>query len=283
MALVGWLAASLVWGGEIPPAGHVDRRIREVDYDPGQVYELTGFYGYEIVIVFSADEAVSHTSAGYADAWDVTSHGHFVTVKPTDRDPDTNLLVFTDRRMYSFSLRAKPPPTEGRIGGAYAADPEQIFVLRFRYPDDEKAAAEAARAQADLQSHLASARSAEERERIRQLANVPAKPINRSYTYQGAHALAPYEAWDDGIFTYFRFYSQQDLPAAFVINEDGSESVANKHFEGDVMVVERVARKFVLRRGHAVVCIWNEGADRYTPEPTTGSTERGGERLLKRR
>lgn len=276
LMLVQAFAAS---AAETPPHGDVDGRIRVVDYDPNQVYQLTGFYGYEIAIFFSSDEKVEKTSAGYADAWDVTAHGDFVVIKPTEKDPATNLLIVTDRRTYSFDLRAKQPAKQ--FAEAYAADPEQIFVLRFRYPDDERAAAESARSRAELQERLAKAKTAEERARLAALVQLPKKPMNRAYFYQGAAAIAPYEAWDDGVFTYLRFFGEQDLPAVFVVNEDGSESVANKHFERDVLVIERVARRFTLRKGKTVACVWNENPDMHTPQSTTGATERGGERLRK--
>jgi len=278
-ALLVLCLISVAWGSETPPPGPTDGRIREVDYDPNQVYQLTGFYGYEIAIFFSRDEKVEKTTAGYADAWDVTEHGDFVVVKPREKDPDTNLLIVTDRHTYTFDLRSKPPGK--RIDGAYAVDPEQIFVLRFRYPDDARAAAEAARARADLQERIAKARSAEERARLVALAQLPQKPVNRAYFYQGSGAIAPYEAWDDGVFTYLRFFAEQDLPSVFVVNEDSTESIANKHFDKDVLVIERVARRFVLRKGKTVACIWNENPDMHTRESTSGSTERGGERLNK--
>lgn len=272
-------AISAGWASEVPTPGDLDGRIRFVDYNPNQVYQLTGFYGYHISIFFAPDEVVEKATAGFPDAWDVTTHGNFVTVKPADKEPATNLLVVTNRRTYNFDMRAKAPGKQ--LGGAYATDAEQIFMLRFRYPDDERAAEQAARARAELQERLANARSAEERARITALAQLPQKPINKAYFYQGTSALAPYEAWDDGVFTYMRFYAEQDLPAVFVVNEDGTESVANKHFEKDVMVVERVAKRFTLRKGKSVACVWNENPDMHTAPANTGATERGGERVIK--
>jgi type IV secretion system protein VirB9 len=267
------------WGSETPSPGDVDTRIRVVDYDPNQVYQLTGFYGYHIAIFFSPDETVLKTTAGYPDAWDVTTHGDFVTVKPIEKDPATNLLVVTNRRKYSFDLRAKA--FSAHPTATYASDSEQIFVLRFRYPADEHAAQDAARSRAELQERLAKARTSEERTALAALAQLPPQPINRAYFYQGSNALAPYEAWDDGVFTYLKFYAQQDLPSAFIVNEDGTESIANKHFDKDVMVIEATAKRFRLRKGKTVVCVWNEGPDLHTPESNSGATERGAERVLK--
>jgi type IV secretion system protein VirB9 len=206
----------------------------------------------------------------------VTNHGSFITVKPRERSPETNFVVVTDRRTYVFDLRAKMPVT-GRPPAAYATDVDQVFLLRFRYPQDERLAQDAARASMDAQSSAEAAR----KRRAGEIAQLPAKPRNTQYFYEGPAALAPYEAWDDGTFTYLRFYAQVDLPTPFVVNEDGSESTANKHFERDVMVIERVARRFVLRKGTTVVCLYNEGPLAQSPQPDTGSTERGGRRVIR--
>ena len=50
-----------------------------------------------------------------------------------------------------------------------------------------------------------------------------------------------------------------ELPAIFVRNEDGSESLLNFSIdEGDV-VIHRLAPKFILRRGRLTGCIVNKG------------------------
>ena len=50
-----------------------------------------------------------------------------------------------------------------------------------------------------------------------------------------------------------------ELPAIFVRNDDGTESLLNFSMdEGDV-ILHRVARRFILRRGHLTGCIVNKG------------------------
>lgn len=278
MMLLGVALLGLARAAEVPRPGPVDHRVRDVNYDPDQVYQITGFFGYHITIAFQRDEVVEKMAAGYADAWDVNSHGWFISVKPREFGPDTSLVVTTNRRMYTFDLRSKMPPRNG-LPGRYAVDPDQIFVLRFRYPREERAAAEAARLQVEAARQVAQARAEDEARRMASMAGKPARPTNHEYFYQGADAIAPYEAWDDGTFTYFRFYAQQDLPAAFIVNADGTESIANKHFDKDVMVVQRVARQMRLRKGNSVVCVFNENREFRTPQPTSGATDDGAERI----
>ncbi|MFX7709184.1 TrbG/VirB9 family P-type conjugative transfer protein, partial [Acinetobacter baumannii] len=48
-------------------------------------------------------------------------------------------------------------------------------------------------------------------------------PKNWSYSVQGSASVTPDAAWDDGKFTYFRFVGTREMPAIFLVNEDGSE------------------------------------------------------------
>lgn len=271
LLFAGAITAGIACATEVPHPGKIDHRVREVDYNPDQVYELTGFYGYHVTITFQRDEVVEKIAAGYAQAWDINQHGWFITVKPRDLAPHTSLVVTTNRRMYAFDLRAKKPPANNNPT-QYALDPQQIFVLRFKYPQEERTLADAARARM-------AAQNLEEERRLAILAGRPPRPSNRAYFYQGSEAIAPYEAWDDGTFTYFRFYAQQDLPSVFVVNDDGTESIANKHFVEDVMVIQRVARQMRLRKGASAVCVYNENPEFRTPQPVSGASEDGAERV----
>jgi type IV secretion system protein VirB9 len=47
----------------------------------------------------------------------------------------------------------------------------------------------------------------------------------------------------------------------FVLNEDGSESLLNFTVEDGEIVVHRVARRFVVRRGRLVGCVVNKAFD----------------------
>lgn len=274
------LYVSVSAAAERPVPGRVDHRVRSVDYHAEQVYAITAFFGYHVTIVFARGERVEKISAGYADAWEIKSYGNYITVQPKDSSPATNLVVTTDLRMYVFDLLAKLP-TANVAAASYARDPDQIFALRFKYPDEERAIADQARANAELARRMAEAVAAEQATRSTVVAQAPAKPRNSRYTYQGTDAIAPYEAWDDGTFTYLRFFAQQDLPTPFVVNDDGTEGTTNKHFDGDVMVIQRVAKHFVLRKGHSVVCIFNDNPAAHTAQPTSGTTEPGAERGVK--
>jgi type IV secretion system protein VirB9 len=66
-------------------------------------------------------------------------------------------------------------------------------------------------------------------------------------------------ASDDGVHTRLRFAANADLPAIFVRNDDDSESLLNFSMDAGDVVIHRVARRFVLRRGIVTGCIVNRG------------------------
>jgi len=112
------------------------------------------------------------------------------------------------------------------------------YVLRFTYPPSPKASGE-----------TSDRALAAESKRVR----------NIDYWYCGEPSLQPIAASDDGVHTRLTFAAKAEQPAIFVLNEDGSESLLNFSMdEGDV-IVHRVARRLILRRGQLAGCVVNKG------------------------
>lgn len=93
--------------------------------------------------------------------------------------------------------------------------------------------------------------------------------------------ILPALVFDDGRFTYFRFPGNRELPAVFHVLGDGSETLVNARMEGDLLVVDRVSRRLMLRAGSAVVGVWNDAFDLDGVPPNGGTTVPGVERALK--
>lgn len=270
LLLVAALCAALgVQAAEVPRPGALDFRVRTTDYNEGQVYRITGFFGFHALVMLGKDEKIEKIGA-FDKGWKIDDLGNKVLISPKVDDADSNLTVVTNRRVYLFDLSVKPFP-KGKYR-SQADDAEQTYALRFRYPEDEARAA-AARAEAERAER-----------RLRDATNAASKkPRNYNYTYMGSDAIRPYEVWDDGTFTYFKFYAQQDLPSVFVVNDDGTESVVNKGMErdGDTLVVQRVGKQFVLRMGNSVTCIYNESPTVFTPSSGTETSSDQVQRVIK--
>jgi type IV secretion system protein VirB9 len=96
-----------------------------------------------------------------------------------------------------------------------------------------------------------------------------------------SHDIAPSLVFDDGRFTYLRIAGQRELPAVFQVLADGSESLVNTRMEDDLLVVDRVSRRLVLRAGQAVVGIWNDAFDPDGIAPVGATTVPGLQRVIK--
>jgi type IV secretion system protein VirB9 len=258
-----------VQAAEVPRPGALDFRVRTTDYTEGQVYKITGFFGFHALVLFGEDERIDKVG-GFEKGWTIDDLGNKVLIAPKVEDADSNLTVVTNRRVYFFDLSVKPFP-KGKYR-SQADDALQTYGLRFRYPEDEARAAVASAEAQQAERHLREAGSAPDN-----------KTRNWNYTYMGAEAIKPYAVWDDGTFTYFKFYAQQDLPTFFVVNDDGTESVVNKGMErdGDTVVVQRVGKQFVLRMGNSVTCIYNESQTVYTPSSGTETSSDRMQRVIK--
>lgn len=256
---------------DIPKPGRFDHRVTHVVYNPEDIVKLVAHYGYQIQIVLAEGEYVLPKSVfmGDSEAWQFGTIANNVFIKPQQENGRTNLTFITNKRDYGFELSSH----WSRKG---SASKDMQFKVKFRYPDDEaKRALERDAGDAARQTAAASAAAL----KARLDGNAP--PVNFNYFVQGSEELAPDAASDDGIFTRLKFSGNRQIPAIFVVNEDGSESLINRHVEGDEVVIQALARKFVLRIGNSVACVFNESYDPKGHSTRSGATVPGIERVIK--
>jgi len=205
-----------------------------ITYQPDQVYKYTGFYRYAAEIDFSADEEIKTISMGDSTAWMINPAGFRLFLKPIEQDATTNMTVITNLHTYLFELHARETDD--------IDDKSMVFVTRFVYPEEGD--------NGTVSHFLDSVPSPESEPGL----------YNTKYTISGSDIIAPLRIFDDGQFTYFQFKNKNaDLPAFYMVDEHGDESIINYRTRGDYIVVERVAKKFTLRHGSDIVCVFNEG------------------------
>jgi type IV secretion system protein VirB9 len=221
------LVAAAPAGAVAPHPGPGDPHIYEVLYDPSEVVELHGALGYQLSLEFDPAERIENVAIGDSLGWQVTPNrkANLLFIKPMALRPDTNMTVVTNLRHYNFELSVK----------AHAAAKSIPFSVRFIYPAPAMA--------------------------VVVPPPPPEPPVDRNhaYSYRGSSKLAPDRLFDDGEATYFAFRGQEDLPAVFAIEPDGAESVVNSHMREGYIVIDRIARGFVLRRGSEMTRVFNDG------------------------
>ena len=217
----------------IDESGTTDARIRVLVYATDEVYRLKGYVGYQIDLEFESGEAFVGLGTGDLDSLTFAAQDNHLFLKPRAGGVDTNLTVLTTRRTYHFdytSTERRPDPSFGDV----------IYVLRFVYP-----AQRADRAAGVVEHELKTAPET--------------RWHNLDYDYRGSLELKPVSAWDDGVQTHLRFDSDKELPALFIHNDDGSESLLNFSADAGELVVHRIARQLTVRRGRLHGCILNRG------------------------
>jgi type IV secretion system protein VirB9 len=219
----------------LPRRGETDPRIRTAIYDTNEVYRLSGFVGYHVDLEFEADESFVGISAGDPEALTYSAHANVLTLRPKAPTAQMNLTVTTTRRRYYFdyTIYSRIP---NRFGD------EVMYAVRFVYPP---APGNALTPAEQVERDLAAARSARAR--------------NVDYWFCGSKSIKPVAASDDGVHTRLRFGARGELPAIFVRNDDGSESLLNFSIEDGDVVIHRVAARFILRRGKLTGCVVNKG------------------------
>jgi type IV secretion system protein VirB9 len=255
MCLAGTLLAACGSGAAsaetLAAKGVVDSRIRVAVYNGEEVYRLYGFVGYQIDLEFEPGEVFAGIGAGDLEGLAYSGQDNHLFLKPKAAKVATNLTVLTSRRHYQFdySALAERP----RLG-----DPMVIYALRFVYPPGPQASPPV---EAAFDAPNAAA-------------------VNRDYWFCGHPSLRPIAASDDGVRTRLRFGAHAELPAIFVRNDDGSESLLNFSMDGADLIVHRVARGFVLRRGALTGCVVNRGFSGGGVRLQSGTVSPGVERAV---
>ena len=279
-------ASCMGMAAELPTAGPLDSRVRFVDYKPEAVTLVNVQRGVVTRIVLGREEKIATAGSGFfADCqkpeaeWCIRAEAgsNQIWIKPRDGATRNNVEVSTDRGEYSFELRvteSHPSVGSGSRLARTRSDSEPMYRVVFRYPEDRRTATAAAantRAQLSLALTTPQQPAKVDDAAVLQsrLAESSPTPSNWAYSMQvlaGSDELIPSVAFDDGRFTYFGFGANRDVPTVFMVDGTGEESMVPFHMAGDLLVVQRTARRFVLRLGAAAVA----------PPPVVGSAVAAG-------
>lgn len=299
------LAASTI--AEMPPAAaanaqaqrrpipaEADPRLREMTYDPHGVVTVPVKRGVVTVVLLDVDESIAELAAGLGSdcskpdsAWCIAAQpgGRTVFVKPkSTADAANNLAIVTSRRIHNLRLQvlADNDPRAPLYRLAIKAPSPAVRTQQAAPQPSPLAALFEAHLQtlapADMPPQPSAAQLVSER--------LQAQPAVRNTQYSLAEGddsqdIVPTLVYDDGRFTYLRLPGNREMPAVFQVLGDGSEALVNARMEDDLLVVDRVSRRLMLRAGSAVVGIWNEAFDIEGLPRDQGTTVPGLRRALR--
>lgn len=214
---------------------HADSRIKYATYRSDEVFPVLTKEGFVTTISFEKDEEVTSYGSGYSSAWETATSENQFFLKPKTLDGETNFVIVTNKRVYSFEVR-------------YAKkDESPTFRMIFRYPDTAAKLAKEKKEKEKLEQELAAGGintnavspreeadwlTEEQMEALREdgIFNASYKarskgdngntdPYNWKYSMNfgsnpGSKDIAPEAVYDDGRFTVIRLPSTRKFPTS---------------------------------------------------------------------
>lgn len=215
-------AALPAYALEMPSPSPFDSRIRTVTYNPQDVVTIDVVPGIATHLILEEGEQYVTHAPGTKDMIEFAMTQNHVLIRPTFTDPDSNLVLVTNRRSYHFRL-------------VYTTSRKRaMYAVEFRYPDSE------AKKLRELAKASVLAESFERRDAT----------YNLAYCKAGDASINLVNAWDNGTMTYMKFAG--DIPAVYQVDAAGNESLVNRTMQGaanDVVVLHKLSGRWMLRLG----------------------------------
>jgi type IV secretion system protein VirB9 len=269
---------------DIPTQSPLDSNIQYSDYQANNVVEITAYIGMATHIVFDKDEVIQYEHSGFSEGWEFVKQKNHLFIKarsikgteividrsgqevtqeisiPPTKEWETNLIIVTNKRNYSFLLSL----ADGNKGRR-----QNTYRLSFQYPTEKV-----------VQDKVAATKALEKEKLVKaKVAAVSAiETKNWKYVQQvgkNSRNIAPYRAWDNGRFTYLSFKKNSEIPAIFMVSETGQETLVDINIDinhPDTVIIQRIAKQFVLRLDDSVVGITNQGFNTLSVDNSTGTT-----------
>lgn len=264
-----------------------DPRLKQIWYSASTVVEVPVKRGTVTHIELDTDEAITAVATGLGADCAKPESSWCIAAQPGDRNifikprseasTPNNLAIVTNRRTHAFRLTVLP-----------AGDKRQpLYRLVVRSVAQRPAvAASAAAPQMPMAAlpPLPVPPPIDEAAVVAERLSAAPAVLNTDYSIANDEASAdivPTLVFDDGRFTYLRFPNNREVPAVFHVLGDGAETLVNTRMEGDLLVVDRVSRRLMLRAGSAVVGLWNEAFDLDGVAPHDGTTVDGVQRVMR--
>ncbi len=219
--------------------------IKYVEYNNNRIPNIVTAAGIATEIRFEEDEKIVYSTFGQNDIWSSEIvKDHILVFKAKAPQPETNLIVHTNKRDYIFTITVgkddwKKHPNNS---GAY-------YAMRMTYRDKKS--------MANLKAQKAAKEAQEKQEILRnRKISLDNPTVYSNYDYRAtpnAIDILPLRAWDNGKVTFVLFGKGVKRGVAYELN-NGKTSLVNQHTEKNgLLVIHGVYRNLILRLGKQAV------------------------------
>lgn len=215
-----------------------DAKLTEFPYEPNDTFIVLTRPKSITDIVLHPDEEIVGLALGDTFQWQIKDVKGHIFVKPLRPNISTSVTLVTSARTYQFTLQSSPE--DGlwyqRVSFTY---PQLMVIERERQVIARRVQeAEVSR----LDAQIASPKFSPEE-------------LNFNYSIQGDASFRPTQVFDNGKFTWVLMPKTQDMPAFFMVSEDGGVELINTHMRGEYVVVQRLVNKLLLKLGKTEVTV----------------------------
>lgn len=222
---------------QVPAPLPADARIKQFVYNENTVYRLDMHTNFISTVQFGKDEIVESIQVGDSASWQIIrlKRGDVISIKPLNDDAITNMTVYTDRRVYTFELRAHRGDSGHRQNHS--------FRTTFKYPTAV----------------------------IAEFGNTGTSKRGRNFDYYvaGKAGFAPVEVFDNGKQTFFTFPEDGPLPGVFRVGQAGREYLINSRTSKNQIIVDGVFKQWTVRIGQEAICVTKGVSGNARAKPTS--------------
>lgn len=226
--------------------------IQEFVYHPNTVYRIRTKAGMFTNIEAPAGEKILGFYLSDTVFWKfvVAKDGARVFVRPSEDGRVNAGTMVTDKRVYELEFAALPvtePYWHKRVQWAHENDNFPGWGM-FADPGE---------AVGDGQSKTLLGKDADTGKDGRQDWTVNVEKANFNYRVSKSDVFSPSMVFDDGVFTYMKFPTLQDMPAIFAFDKDpGKARLVDYVVRGSNVIIHRVAEGgFLLKLGERTVVV----------------------------
>jgi type IV secretion system protein VirB9 len=214
--------------------------IKHVTYKKNGIPLVVTASGIATEIIFEEDEEIKYFTFGDEGAWDARKVlPNILVMKIKAENPETNLLLHTNKRAYVFNITVGNNNWKGN-----ALKSKANFSVRMKYNDSKS---------------IKNLKKRNDAENLT-FSDITSKESYKYSNYdmrsaKGSSTIEPLKVWDNGILTFMLFKEGTRSGAVFEVDPiTGLESTVTQHTERNgVVVLTGVFDRLMIRYGKKAV------------------------------